>query len=360
LNKIGEGDIAILDGTNTKKDRRVFITNYLIENLHCNYKLIWLESICTVPEIIEKNIVKTKVTSPDYKHWDDQEKAAEDFRNRIKEYEKVYETLSPELDGKETAYIQIINQGVQIVLRNIKGYVQSKLLSYLINLHTGDRPIYFARPGETENELHGRLGGDKGLTENGIRYANYLSEFFKNESIGFKNFEEKPTLYCSTLKRSIETGDRLTFLNEVSVVKTLDEINMGLRDEMTIDEIERDYPNEYEEMKRDPLNYRFPRGESYMDLIHRIEPMIYELERRKGPIIIIAHLGIIRCLYGYFTCSPLELIPKLNIPHNTVIKFIPEAYGFTEEIFTINIDDGSITNDNGQFLFNDKLNHIPG
>src|SRR4051812_14761622 len=105
----------------------MFITNYLNYNLNCNYKLIWLESICTLPEIIERNILKTKVTSPDYKHWDDQDKAADDFRNRIKEYEKVYEPISAELDGKDTAYIQIINQGKQIVLRNIKGYIQSKL-----------------------------------------------------------------------------------------------------------------------------------------------------------------------------------------------------------------------------------------
>jgi predicted kinase len=261
---LGEGDIAILDGTNTRKERRVFISTYLNENIHCSYKLIWLESICTLSEIIEKNILKTKVTSPDYKHWNDCEKAAEDFRNRIKEYEKIYESLSPELDGEDAAYIQIINQGIQIVLRNIKGYMQSKLISYLINLHTGDRQIYFAIPGETGYDLLNKLGGDNSLTDNGIRYATYLSDFFNEESVNFKNFEEKPTLYCSTLKRSLETGNRLTFLNEISVVKTLDEINMGLRDEMTMDEIERDYSTEYEEMRKDPLNYRFPRGESYM------------------------------------------------------------------------------------------------
>jgi broad specificity phosphatase PhoE len=338
----------------------MFITNYLNYNLNCNYKLIWLESICTLPEIIERNILKTKVTSPDYKHWDDQDKAADDFRNRIKEYEKVYEPISAELDGKDTAYIQIINQGKQIVLRNIKGYIQSKLISYLINLHTGDRPIYFARPGETESEINNKIGGDKRLTDNGIRYAGYLSDFLKSESNSFNNFEEKPTLYCSTLKRSLETGERLSFLNDITVVKTLDELNMGLRDDMTLKEIEKNYPSEYDEMKKDPLHYRFPRGESYMDLIHRIEPMIYEVERRKGPVIIIAHLGVIRGLYGYFTCVPLELIPQINIPNNTVIKFIPEAYGFTEERFTINMRDGSVINNPNKFLFTDQLNHVPG
>jgi broad specificity phosphatase PhoE len=318
-----------------------------------------LESICTIKEIIEKNIIKTKVTSPDYKHWDDREKAADDFRNRIKEYEKVYETLSVDTDGKDTAYIQIINQGTQIVLRNIKGYIQSKLLSYLINLHTGDRPIYFARPGETENEIKGIMGGDKGLTENGFKYADFIANFFKGRYEEFNSYEEKVTIYCSTLRRSLDMGDKLKFLGEVVVMKTLDELNMGLRDEMSLEDIHTEYPAEYEEMMKDPVHYRYPRGESYMDLIHRIEPMIYELERRKGPVIVVAHLGIIRCLYGYFTCAPLDLIPELNVPNNTIIKFIPEAYGFNEERFTINMKDGTIRTDPNRFIFNDQLNHIP-
>jgi 6-phosphofructo-2-kinase/fructose-2,6-biphosphatase 2 len=325
-----------------------------------SYKLIWLESICTDQEIIEKNILKTKVTSPDYQHWTDSEKAAEDFRNRIKEYEKVYETLSPEVDGQDSAYIQIINQGAQIVLRNIKGYNQSKLLSYLINLHTGDRPIYFARPGETIYEIENRLGGDASLTEKGVKYAEFLAEFFKHQE-GFNHqvFEEQPIIYCSTLKRSLETAEKLTELGELCIMKNLEELHMGLREDMILEEIERNFPQEYDEMKKDPLHFRFPRGESYMDLIHRVEPMIYELERKKGPIIIIAHHGIIRCLYGYFTGVPLEIIPQLNVPNNTVIKFVPEAYGFTEERFTINMKDGTVTNDPNRFLFTDKLSHIP-
>jgi broad specificity phosphatase PhoE len=41
--------------------------------------------------------------------------------------------------------------------------------------------------------------------------------------------------------------------------------------------------------KTDKIGYRYPRGESYFDLIARIDPLMHELESYKEPILIIAH-----------------------------------------------------------------------
>lgn len=43
------------------------------------------------------------------------------------------------------------------------------------------------------------------------------------------------------------------------------------------------------ERKKDKLGFRYPRGESYLDLISRIEPVIFEIERSPVPVVIIAH-----------------------------------------------------------------------
>ena len=72
-----------------------------------------------------------------------------------------------------------------------------------------------------------------------------------------------------------------------------------------------------------------------MDVIQRIEPMIYEIERSKKPMIIIGHQAMLRCLYGYFSNVSLDEIPYLNLPLNQVIKFVPKEYGFIEEKFNI-------------------------
>jgi broad specificity phosphatase PhoE len=42
--------------------------------------------------------------------------------------------------------------------------------------------------------------------------------------------------------------------------------------------------------------YRYPRGESYEDLIERLEPVIFELERLRNPVLIVAHQATLRCM----------------------------------------------------------------
>lgn len=334
------------------------IQDYLKDHTNKNFKLIWIESICTLDEVIERNIFKTKVNSPDYKNWDDTEKAAEDFRKRIKEYEKVYETITTEGDGEDQAFIQIINQGTEIVMRNIKGYLESKILSYLVNLHTGDRPIYFTRHGESEDNVKSLIGGDAQLSENGVKYSEHLLNFFKSEISDYSYLEEGPIVYSSTMRRTIQTADKLNSLGQRIVIKNLDELNAGLRDGLSYEQIKHEYPEEYEERLNDKLKYRYPRGESYMDVISRMEPLIYELERNKGPVIVVGHQAALRCLYGYFANIPIETIPNLSIPLNTIIKFVPEAYGFTEQRFSIDTTTGKIEKDDNLLKLDSNLYNI--
>ena len=56
------------------------------------------------------------------------------------------------------------------------------------------------------------------------------------------DFEEKPQIFCSTLKRSIQTAESLNFLNVYKSEKLLDEINPGLRDGLSKEEIAVKFP----------------------------------------------------------------------------------------------------------------------
>ena len=58
----------------------------------------------------------------------------------------------------------------------------------------------------------------------------------------------------------------------------LNEIDAGACEGMTYDEIRVKYPNEYEQRRDDKYYYRYPMGESYYDLVIRLEPVIMELE----------------------------------------------------------------------------------
>lgn len=53
----------------------------------------------------------------------------------------------------------------------------------------------------------------------------------------------------------------------------------------------------------DIFSFRYTRGESYEDLVARLEPVIMELERQ-GNVLLIAHQAVLRCLLAYFLDKP--------------------------------------------------------
>ena len=56
-----------------------------------------------------------------------------------------------------------------------------------------------------------------------------------------------------------------------------------------------------------PPSTRYPSGESYLDVIQRLEPVIIEIERERECVCIVAHQAVLRALYGYFNKVPLAV-----------------------------------------------------
>jgi 6-phosphofructo-2-kinase/fructose-2,6-biphosphatase 2 len=133
------GVIAILDATNSTKERRQWIKqccdNQGIETL-------FVESKCDDEDLIMSNILEVKTTSPDYKGLDP-DKAAADFRNRIRNYEKIYQTIDE--DESHLTYLKIMNVGKQVIINRIQDYLQSRVVYYLMNLHIKPRSIWLSR-----------------------------------------------------------------------------------------------------------------------------------------------------------------------------------------------------------------------
>merc|ERR1739844_90032 len=100
---------------------------------------------------------------------------------------------------------------------------------------------------------------------------------------------------------------------------------------MTYKEIEEVYPEEFARRQDDKLAYRYPRGESYMDVTLRLEPLAHEMERTKEPLLMIGHQGVLRIIYAYFMGLDRAEAPYVRIPLNHAIKLTPHAYGCHEE-----------------------------
>jgi len=133
------GIIAILDATNSTKSRRRWIKERCDSE---GVETLFVESKCDDEELIMSNILEVKTSSPDYK-GQDPEQAAQDFRNRIRNYEKVYETIDEE--ENDLTYLKIMNVGKQVIINAIQDYLQSRVVYYLMNLHIKQRSIWLSR-----------------------------------------------------------------------------------------------------------------------------------------------------------------------------------------------------------------------
>eukprot|EP00897_Mesotaenium_endlicherianum_P002852 jgi/Mesen1/2595/ME000165S01857 len=226
------GQVGVFDATNSTRERR----NMLMQLADGKCKLIFLETICNDPAVLEDNIREKVKKSPDYAHEPDQEVAIADFKTRLANYEKVYEPVS------EGSYIKLID-----MVSNISGYLPGRIVSFLVNTHIVPRPIFLTRHGESGDNVRARIGGDPALR---------------------LDREDTASIWTSTLQRTLLTARHIHGFPKVQW-RALDEINAGICDGMTYLEIKQTMPDEYQARKLDKLRYRYPRGESYLDVIQR-------------------------------------------------------------------------------------------
>lgn len=322
------GNVGIHDATNSTKARRKEIADRIAKEP--DLKLVFLESICTDPKVIDANIaVKVSSGDPDYAGMTP-EAAKADFLARIKHYEDTYEPVNHDGSESHYSYVKVTDVGKSVTINRIQGYLESRIAFYLMNLHLTPRNIFFSRHGESQYNVEGKIGGDSDLSPRGWMYAKALPQLIKD------NIGDAPlTVWHSTLKRTGQTASELPYPK--LAWKSLDELDAGVCDAMTYEEIEKYYPEDYANRDDDKFNYRYRGGESYRDVVVRLEPIIMELERQEN-ILIIGHQAIIRCLYAYFHALSQEDLPYIKIPLHTVIQLTPKAYGCDEKRFQLPIE----------------------
>jgi len=325
----------------------------LVTEANIGCKRMFLESICDDDDLLEENIRKVKLSTPDYRDMEP-EKAMADFKQRREQYMSVYQPVS----GKDGPHVKIINSK-EFIVNNIRGYLPLKVVHFVMNLHTLPRTFYLTRHGQSEYNVLGKIGGDSGLSENGKEYARRLAKFAKDHIAMTDEIcpesgqsKERPArLWTSTLRRTKETAHHIahtplmhTWDNGDSgewvqfrpmARRNLDELYAGVCDGMTYKEIEQVFPEEFARRQDDKLAYRYPRGESYMDVTLRLEPVAQEMERTREPVLIVAHQGILRILYAYFMGLDRKEAPYVSIPLNYVIELTPHAYGCHEKRFCL-------------------------
>ncbi|XP_053169891.1 6-phosphofructo-2-kinase/fructose-2,6-bisphosphatase 3 isoform X3 [Scomber japonicus] len=319
------GQVAVFDATNTTRERREMILKFGSENA---FKVFFIESVCDDPSVIASNIMEVKVSCPDYRDCNKTD-AMLDFQRRIECYKASYQPLDPDQHDRELSFIKVIDVGRRYLVNRIQDHIQSKIVYYLMNIHVQPRTIYLCRHGESTDNLEGRLGGDAGLSPHGKQFSAALARFVEEQQMNDLK------VWTSQLCRSIQTVEHLGVPYEQW--KALNEIDAGVCEEMTYDEVKEKFPEEFLLRDEDKYYYRYPAGESYQDLVQRLESVIMELERQEN-VLVICHQAVMRCLLAYFLDKSADEMPYLKCPLHTVLKLTPVAYGCKVESISLNVE----------------------
>ncbi len=309
------GDIVIYDATNVTSARRAYLKDECARN---GFDYIFVENICDNPEVLG-NIVDSKInTSADYRD-EDPLTAREDFRRRIEHYRSVYETVD-----EGSPYIKIFNFGEKVEKNFGPSSLFEEIAEFLGNVNLIEKDIYITRHGETLFNLEDRIGGDSVLTANGAGYARRLRDFFKGTDL---------VVFTSGKRRTIETA--LYFDCEKAALPELNEIDSGVCDGMTYAEIASKHPEIDTARGADKFNFRYPRGESYRDLVQRVKKAVVKIESRRKDVLVIAHRAVNRCLLSYFIPTPLERVPYIEMPLDRVIRIYRKKALYGHEILEV-------------------------
>lgn len=135
------------------------------------------------------------------------------------------------------------------------------------------------------------------------------------ENINFDKIYSSPLRRCSKLAKTLAKKPK-----DIIFDKRLMELNFGIWENKKWDEIEKT-----EEAKLwfdDYLNIACPGGESYVDLIERIQNFINDLSKNYSykNILIVTHGGVIKAFYSiYKDIHPLRAL-DLVIEHGQIMK----------------------------------------
>lgn len=116
-------------------------------------------------------------------------------------------------------------------------------------------------------------------------------------------------IFSSDLARCLLTAE--TVARDVGIAVTPDarlrEIDTGLWEGLTSEQVRRRYPREYAERETDPIGHRFPGGESFRDVQKRAIPALREIiERGDERALVVAHLGVNRIILAHLRQLPFE------------------------------------------------------
>ncbi|CAH2031936.1 alpha-ribazole phosphatase [Trichlorobacter ammonificans] len=185
--------------------------------------------------------------------------------------------------------------------------------------------IYLIRHGQVEGHEERRYNGqtDVALTDLGVEQYHQLKDRLSDSRIS--------ACYSSDLTRC-RTGAEIIcgqFAIQPVFRPELRELNIGIWEGLTWQEIQSRWPEEWQARLNDLVNYRVTQGENLLDVDARVMPVVREVvERHRGQeILLVGHGGVNRVILLHAIGAPL--VNMFNIEQNygclNIIDYYPDG-----------------------------------
>lgn len=337
------GSIGILDATNSTRERRKLVLSHIHDRLGPDLPVLFLESCCFDEAVLQRNF-QLKLSGPDYKSQDP-ETALADFKRRVALYEKAYTTLGKAEEDQMISYAQVVDVGRKMNTHLIRGFLSTQVVEYMLGFNLSERQLWISCGGESLDDAVGRIGRCSDLSDDGIQYAVALARLIQEQRgvwdqkrmgsthtttpVTASNSTRRAKGFCiwsSMMPQTTQTA--AMFPNEQyakTEVKLLDDLNAGDMAGLTFEEIAEKHPSVYAARKQYRMRYRWPGlgGESYADLIHRLKPVIVEVERIRDHLLIISHRAVVRVLLAYYLDLRMSDLPDMVVPKTRAFLLQP-------------------------------------
>ncbi len=197
-----------------------------------------------------------------------------------------------------------------------------------VDIYDGDdimRKIYLIRHAKTQANLEGRFCGvtDSKIVEPKEKIQEKLQSKLPVEEMG--------KVFSSPSARAFETAGAIA--EHVTIVEDLREIDFGLFENNTLQEIIEKFPNEFEKWSHAEGDYQFPEGDLFSNFFERVNGAFSKIcaENPNDNITIFSHGGVIQAILSNLLVKDSSLFWKFKIENCGVTKILQDGEHFTFE-----------------------------
>lgn len=182
---------------------------------------------------------------------------------------------------------------------------------------------------------------DWGYSERGDASSQKAADYVKKN---YKKYLEssETRILATPLSRTKILADKIADGTDIKVEieESLIELNVGILENLSLEQVEAQFTEEWKNFSSKNVDYRIPQGESWRDVYHRVEPFMESLKEQKGTIIAVTHAMVIRSILAHILSMDLNSTWHFKIEPSSLIEIdFYKSHGVINKIIDFHLDE---------------------